>query len=66
MRSASAFGVAAVITTFRHSAENGVLARAASGALDHLAYLRVTNLARKLRLQLGIILPLPGLLVTAI
>ena len=53
MRSASAFGVAAVITTFRHSAkENGVLARAASGALDQLAYLRVTNLARAIeRLQ---------------
>ena len=53
MRSASAFGVAAVITTFRHAAEeNGVLARAASGALDHLAYLRVTNLARAIeRLQ---------------
>ena len=47
MRSACAFGVAAVITTFRHAAEeNGALARAASGALDHLYYLRVTNLAR--------------------
>ncbi len=47
MRSARAFGVAAVITTFRHAAdENGALARAASGALDHLYYLRVTNLAR--------------------
>ena len=50
MRSAHAFGVAAVITTFRHSAEeNGVLARAASGALDHLYYLRVTNLARAIK-----------------
>ena len=47
MRSARAFGVAAVITTFRHAAEeSGTLARAASGALDHLPYLRVTNLAR--------------------
>jgi 23S rRNA (guanosine2251-2'-O)-methyltransferase len=47
MRSARAFGVPAVITTFRHAAiENGALARAASGALDHLYYLRVTNLAR--------------------
>ena len=53
MRSASAFGVAAVITTIRHAAEeNGALARAASGALDHLHYLRVTNLARSIeRLQ---------------
>ena len=47
MRSARAFGVAAVITTFRHAAEeSGALARAASGAMDHLPYLRVTNLAR--------------------
>ena len=47
MRSARAFGVTALITTFRHAAEeNGALARAASGALDHLLYLRVTNLAR--------------------
>ncbi len=53
MRSARAFGVAAVITTFRHAAEeNGALARAASGALDHLSYLRVTNLVRAIeRLQ---------------
>ena len=53
MRSARAFGVAAVITTIRHAAEeNGALARAASGALDHLHYLRVTNLARSIeRLQ---------------
>lgn len=47
MRSARAFGVAAVITTFRNAAEeSGTLARAASGALDHLPYMRVTNLAR--------------------
>ena len=47
MRSARAFGVAAVITTFRNAAEeSGTLARAASGTLDHLPYLRVTNLAR--------------------
>ena len=53
MRSARAFGVTALITTFRHAAEEtGVLARAASGALDHLFYLRVTNLVRAiLRLQ---------------
>ena len=53
MRSARAFGVAAVITTFHHAAEeNGALARAASGALDQLYYMRVTNLARAIeRLQ---------------
>ena len=53
MRSARAFGVTALITTFRHAAEeNGALARAASGALDHLLCLRVTNLARAIeRLQ---------------
>ena len=47
MRSARAFGVAGVITTFRNAAnENGILARAASGALDHLPLIRVVNLAR--------------------
>ena len=47
MRSAQAFGVAGVITTFRNAAnENGVLARAASGALDHMPLIRVVNLAR--------------------
>ena len=53
LRSARAFGVTALITTFRHAAEeNGALARAASGALDHLLYLRVINLARAIeRLQ---------------
>src|SRR6056300_1023214 len=47
MRSARAFGVSAVITTFRNAAEeNGVLARTASGALDHVPLIRVVNLAR--------------------
>ena len=46
MRSAQAFGVTGVITTFRNAAnENGVLARAASGALDHVPLIRVVNLA---------------------
>ena len=50
MRSARAFGVAAVITTFRNAAEeNGAMARAASGALDYLCYLRVNNLARAIK-----------------
>ncbi len=47
MRSARAFGVQAVITTYRNAAEEtGTLARAASGALDHLPLIRVVNLAR--------------------
>ena len=47
MRSAQAFGVTGVITTFRNAAnENGALARAASGALDHVPLIRVVNLAR--------------------
>ena len=47
MRSARAFGVAGLITTFRNAAdENGVLARTASGALDHVPLIRVVNLAR--------------------
>ena len=47
MRSAQAFGVTGVITTFRNAAnENGVLARAASGALDNVPLIRVVNLAR--------------------
>ena len=47
MRSAHAFGVAGIITTFRNASnENGVLARAASGALDHVPLIRVVNLAR--------------------
>ena len=47
MRSARAFGVQAVITTFRNTVEEtGALARAASGALDDLPLIRVVNLAR--------------------
>ena len=47
MRSARAFSVAGLITTFRNAAEeNGVMARTASGALDHVPLIRVVNLAR--------------------
>ncbi len=47
LRTATAFACDAVITTTRHSPpESGVLAKSASGALDRIAYVRVTNLAR--------------------
>ena len=49
LRSATAFGAAAVVTTSAHAPEEaGPLAKAASGALDMLPYLKEANLARAL------------------
>jgi 23S rRNA (guanosine2251-2'-O)-methyltransferase len=45
MRSAVAFGAGALITTQRHSPhESGVLAKSASGALEHIDLIEVKNL----------------------
>ncbi len=49
MRSAVAFGAGALITTARHSPqESGVLAKSASGALEHIDQIEVRNLAAAL------------------
>lgn len=46
MRSAVAFSVGAIVTTMRHSPqESGVLAKSASGALELIPYIQITNLA---------------------
>ncbi len=49
LRSAAAFAADAVIVTGRHApVESGTLAKAASGALDRIAWIAVANLARAL------------------
>jgi 23S rRNA (guanosine2251-2'-O)-methyltransferase len=46
MRSGVAFGAGALVTTARHSPqESGVLAKSASGALEHIDLIEVRNLA---------------------
>lgn len=53
VRSAAAFGVDAIVTTARHSpAATGVLAKAASGGLEHVPFIVVRNLAEAL-IELG-------------
>jgi 23S rRNA (guanosine2251-2'-O)-methyltransferase len=48
-RTAAAFSVAAIVTTLRHSPQaTGVLAKSASGALEHVPLVTVPNLARGL------------------
>ena len=47
LRTCAAFNVTALVTTARHSADaSGVLFKAASGAYEHVPFVKVSNLAR--------------------
>jgi 23S rRNA (guanosine2251-2'-O)-methyltransferase len=62
LRSCAAFAVTALVATARHSPEaSGVLFKAASGAYEHVPFVKVTNLARAMQELRGYGLTLLGL-----
>ena len=66
MRSARAFGVTAMIATHRNvPGESGVLARTATGALEHVPLVRVVNLARAIEMLKAADITVVGLAASA-